>query len=75
MRLNTVIQTLGAMLDFQIALKIRLFFLHISALKLDFRKAKILLLAICVFYAFLKSRNIPRVWITVSKHGNLFGNS
>ena len=33
----------------------------------DFRKAKNTRLAARVFYAFLKSRNIPRVWISIRK--------
>ena len=41
---------------------------------LDFRKAKNTPLALVLFYAILKSRNTQSVWITVSKHGNAFGN-
>ena len=38
---------------------------------LDFRKAKNTRLVFC--YAFLQSRNIPRVWITLSKPGKPLG--
>ena len=38
--------------------------IHSLGMLLDFQK---------VFYAFLKSRNILRVWIKVSKHGKPLG--
>ena len=51
--LDTLIQTLGMLLDF--------------------RRAKNTRLAARVFYAFFKCRNIPCVWIRVSKHGKSLG--
>ena len=55
------------------AYRIRIFLDVICNTSLVSRKAKSTLLAACVFYAFLNSRNILRVWISVSKHGNPFG--
>ena len=51
--------------------------IHTLEMLLDFRKAEETRPAARVlFYTFLNSgNNMPRVWISVSKHGNVFGTS